>query len=714
MTRIVLLFLWTHATLAALRPLAPADLFQIENFGEAVPSPDGRTIAYIRIRGKATAKFHMRDFMNGLDRADIWVASVDGGEPRNLTEGAADGSGWFQPAWSPDGRRLAMLSTRGGNVLLWVWEKAGQKPKQVSPVGVEIARPVWLSPDEVLCAGVPEGRKAGTFAMEVGAAEEAMRAWPEAWRGTVPTASVLRSGPGQPAGRPAGQVWRFDVPRRGARPLLRGDLSSITPSPDGRRIAMLEAIDVVRPDPQQVLPNRNPVKYRLVVTGDPAARAEDVVPGSLRWSRSGKLALQSRTNRRATDWVIAGGATLTATFQTPPSTLVPTAVGDGFAAVADGRLWFIDASGAPPRVVNPEFKPRIDAVVWPDASTPVVSAGADLYAVELKTAEFRPLARPTADAEFKAFAPQTGVTAFSAVTREGTHLWVSGRKVATLNQFLAQIAEGALRRIEYRGLDGQSLNGWVLLPPEYVEGKRYPTVVWAYGGLTYSAAPPPFWVRLADSGPYSLQLLAARGFAVLLPSMPLKPEGGPSDPYLDLPNGVLPAVDKAIELGIADPQRLALMGHSFGGYSVYALVTQTARFQAAIAMAGICNLVSLYGAIDARFRYDDLAREHLLHMVFAESGQFRMGAPPWQDMERYTRNSPITYAGRVATPLLIVQGDMDYVPIQQGEEFFTALYRQNKPASMVRYWGEGHIIESPANVADMWAKIYAWLGRYLS
>ena len=53
------------------------------------------------------------------------------------------------------------------------------------------------------------------------------------------------------------------------------------------------------------------------------------------------------------------------------------------------------------------------------------------------------------------------------------------------------------------------------------------------------------------------------------------------------------------------------------------------------------------------------------------------------------------------------------IPIQQGEEFFTALYRQNKPASFVRYWGEGHIFASPANVVDMWARIYAWLARYL-
>jgi dipeptidyl aminopeptidase/acylaminoacyl peptidase len=134
--------------------------------------------------------------------------------------------------------------------------------------------------------------------------------------------------------------------------------------------------------------------------------------------------------------------------------------------------------------------------------------------------------------------------------------------------------------------------------------------------------------RLSDPGPFNLQLFAARGYAVILPSMPMQPEGHSSDPYRDLANGVLPAVDKAIDLGISDPKRLAVMGHSYGGYSVYSLVTQTSRFQAAVALAGFCDLISLYGTLDSRFRYDDDAREHLLHMVFSESGQFRMGVPP--------------------------------------------------------------------------------------
>jgi dipeptidyl aminopeptidase/acylaminoacyl peptidase len=114
--------------------------------------------------------------------------------------------------------------------------------------------------------------------------------------------------------------------------------------------------------------------------------------------------------------------------------------------------------------------------------------------------------------------------------------------------------------------------------------------------------------------------------------------------------GVMPSVDEAVRLGITDEKRLALIGHSFGEYGAYALVTQTNRFKAAIGMGGFANLVSLCGQFDPRAR----------------------------------------------------------------EEFFTALFRQNKPAVFVRYWGEGHILESPANITDLWKRIYQWLERYLA
>jgi dipeptidyl aminopeptidase/acylaminoacyl peptidase len=172
---------------------------------------------------------------------------------------------------------------------------------------------------------------------------------------------------------------------------------------------------------------------------------------------------------------------------------------------------------------------------------------------------------------------------------------------------------------------------------------------------------------------------------------------------------VLPAVERVIELNVVDPDRLALMGQSYGAYGVYCLLTQTRIFRAAIAIGGMSDLVSLYGAFDARERYTTRAHEPLLQARFAEGGQLRMGAAPWQDAARYVRNSPIFTVDRIHTPLLIVQGDLDFVGIQQGEEMFTALYRLGRRARFVRYWGEGHGVESPANIRDLWRRMTDWL-----
>src|SRR5688572_13860467 len=194
--------------------------------------------------------------------------------------------------------------------------------------------------------------------------------------------------------------------------------------------------------------------------------------------------------------------------------------------------------------------------------------------------------------------------------------------------------------------------------------------------------------------------------------MPLVPEGVAEDPMLRLPEGVLPAVDKVVELGIADPERLFIGGQSFGGFSTYGLVTQTKRFKAAVSLAGLSDLISLYGQFDSRYRYTLYPHENLFTMSLMESAQVGMGNPPWKDLNRYIRNSPIFFVDRVETPVMIIQGDMDYVALQQGEEFFMSLYRQGKRAQFVRYWGEGHVLESPANIRDMWSKIFAWFEEF--
>ena len=98
---------------------------------------------------------------------------------------------------------------------------------------------------------------------------------------------------------------------------------------------------------------------------------------------------------------------------------------------------------------------------------------------------------------------------------------------------------------------------------------------------------------------------------------------------------------------------------------------------------------------------------------WVERGQARLGGTPGADPQTYVRNSPIFAADRIRTPMLLLQGDKDVAPLSQAEEMFSSLYRQNKDAVLVTYWGEGHVVTSPANVRDLYARIFAWFDEHL-
>jgi dipeptidyl aminopeptidase/acylaminoacyl peptidase len=411
---------------------------------------------------------------------------------------------------------------------------------------------------------------------------------------------------------------------------------------------------------------------------------------------------------------------------------VPGYLGPGWQArellaLIKGKAWRISADGTQTQI---PVSDEITSIEHPryadfrDRTAQVFRTGrsaedARLYILDPQTGQTRKLAKPDPRAKLLAFDPRGRTVVFTLNNSRGTHLWegdAKGNGFHSLfdgNRFLADIEDAKLRRVDYHGLNGQKLTGWALLPFAFQEGRRYPTVVWVYPGrmFTQDVPDPRYSYTTNNSHPLNLQLLAARGYVVLLPSMPIKPYGEVDDLYWDLPTGALPAINRLIDMGIADPDRLALMGHSYGGYSTYGLITQTNRFKAAIALAGFSDLLSLYGTFDSRLRYESTAHEDPFRMWNLETAG--MGIPPWKDLQRYLRNSPITYVDRVETPLLIIHGDLDHVPIQQAEEFFTALYRQGKRAEFVRYWGEDHIFTSPANIEDMWRRIYDWLDVFL-
>lgn len=177
---------------------------------------------------------------------------------------------------------------------------------------------------------------------------------------------------------------------------------------------------------------------------------------------------------------------------------------------------------------------------------------------------------------------------------------------------------------------------------------------------------------------------------------------------------MLPAIDRLVALGIADPDRLGVMGQSFGGYSVYGLVSQTHRFKAAVAMAGINDLTSHYDQFDA-LAHGYPGIEHEMSDNSREIDIFGMHTPPGDDPAGYLRNSPLTYVNQVDTPLLMIHGDLDMRgDVSDAEKFFSGLYAQGKTARLLRYGGESHsLAQSPANVRDIFAQTTGWFATYL-
>jgi dipeptidyl aminopeptidase/acylaminoacyl peptidase len=280
-----------------------------------------------------------------------------------------------------------------------------------------------------------------------------------------------------------------------------------------------------------------------------------------------------------------------------------------------------------------------------------------------------------------------------------------------LNKHLDEVANPAYQTLTYKDSDGRNRRSTVLLPLGYIAGKKYATVAWVYSGQ--SAGPGSATAKDSDLF-VNLNLLSARGYAVLIPDMNTFAGDQPADLMLELPKAVLPAVNSAIEKGIADPNRLAVLGHSYGAFSVYGLVAQTNIFKAAVAISGPSDMLMFYTHMHHLSRYQDSPLMPMHSMGELESGkQTGFKATPWQDMSRYVNNSPLSRGGNIQTPLLIMHGDLDGFDLIQAESMFAGLYRLNKKARLVRYWGEGHLFESSANVRDVWKQIDDWFREYL-
>jgi dipeptidyl aminopeptidase/acylaminoacyl peptidase len=199
-----------------------------------------------------------------------------------------------------------------------------------------------------------------------------------------------------------------------------------------------------------------------------------------------------------------------------------------------------------------------------------------------------------------------------------------------------------------------------------------------------------------------MQLLATRGYAALVPDAPQ----GIVTPMADLAKAILPGVNKAIEMGIADPDRLGVMGHSYGGYSTLSLLVQTQRFRAAISSAAPANWFTLYGELSPT--------GDAWGIGVTEDGQGLMRSTPWERRDKYIENSPYFYLDRVQTPLLLMQGTADEgVYPNNSDEIFVGLRRLGKSAVYLKYKDEGHFLSKYENRLDYLNRAIAWFETYL-
>ena len=235
-------------------------------------------------------------------------------------------------------------------------------------------------------------------------------------------------------------------------------------------------------------------------------------------------------------------------------------------------------------------------------------------------------------------------------------------------------------------------------------------MVWAYPGEAYPTA-PDFELPGVSAVPSELgnaQILAGAGYAVLVASLPLRTDL--ADPANGFEPDILAAVDAAGATGLVDTSRLALWGHSYGGYAALEVASRSSRFKAIIASAAVTDMASVNSVFSPFIRMNPADGLWIDSRAgWLEEGQARLHTQAWVDPLRYVNDSPVFSAGKITTPILMISGGMDPVPPEQREEMFSDLYRQGKTAILATYFGEGHLIYSPANLKDMYARVFKFL-----
>ncbi|KTE05784.1 hypothetical protein ATE67_19425 [Sphingopyxis sp. H050] len=505
-------------------------------------------------------------------------------------------------------------------------------------------------------------------------------------------------------------------------------------SPNGRSVAFRARADAASPEAHLFRLDLESERIRSVgnePVGATFLSSLYPIATPVRWLDSERLLVTRKSSSEADareDWFVTGAeqasVNITANLTTPATQFVQGPKGNLY-GIGDGNLLTLSSTTGQIETRTPLSMPGETAVVGIQESIIILRGQAEdgrivVAAVDVSStpavvskfelpegAELSAISGSPPRASYvNQMLDRTEVGEFDILTGKS-------RTLKSISGYPKNVRWGERVLLDYVGTKGEPLKAVALMPPGYSSDVKYPVLTWVYPGYRVSGAD----THVLDPylpGIYNLQLYAARGYIVLVPSLSRGAPKTDENPFAQITAETHAALDALIAKGNADPKRVAIMGQSNGGFGVYAILTQSDRFKAGIAIDGVTDFVGFFSQFDPTSRgYDGIEHEKSVNWAIAQRLDFT--DTPYRDYSQYTSKSPLFYASRINTPLLLAHGEYDIrASAIQADQLFYMLYSQNKTARLLRYWGENHSISlSPANVRNLLDETFTWLRKYV-
>lgn len=689
MRRILFCLALTACAFSQKRPISETDLYAFKWLADPRISPDGAEIAFTQV--SVTAK-------HDNYQTSIWIVPSSGGAPRQLTSGTHDS----MPRWSRDGKRLAFLRTsekdgKPDPPQIYLLDMAGGEARALTDLPKGAGPAVW-SPNGRSIAFTSSTLPNDFAKKDPGTTEE-----DQSDVRVINRAAYRSNGLGYTDFEHVSHIWTIDVPVVLNEPvkatqITHGKYAESSPvwSKD-ESLIYFTSDRVAEPyyEPPQTdiySVDARGGEIRKLVHVDGTASGLALSPDGMRVAFVSALRGNPVRSYSEPDLFVApltAGATtrnLTADYDFD--------IGGG-----------IGGDQAPPRASSPPLP------YWSsDGKYIFVTSGekgrSNLKRVEVSTGKVESVTDGNQDVYAYTATPD-GVKAalvISDTTNIGD-LFVLNEKSSPSR--ITRVNETLLRQLDlsppeeftYRSFDGKMIQGFIQKPPQFDASRKYPLILNIHGG-PHSAYGYTFF--------HEMQWMAAKGYVVLYPN----PRGSttfgqdfgniiqfkyPGDDYKDLMAGV----DAVIAKGYVDPDRLGVTGGSGGGILTNWTITQTPRFKAAVAQRSIADWTDFWYTTD--------------FTLFTPTW-FR-GAP-WQEEADFKARSPITYVEKIQTPLMLVEGEVDFrcPPGAGGEQMFRALKYLKKPVVMIQFPGESHELSrsgKPVHRVERLQHIVGWFDKYL-